>query len=70
MQTETTQSELGFSMANHIKIEERFQTYKKNLFLNRKFNLKNKINIKFYYIHKKTKKGYLMKKQNKPFNLR
>ena len=28
-QTETTQSELGFTIANHVKIEDRLQAYEK-----------------------------------------
>ena len=72
IQKNTTQSELGFSIANHVKIEDRFQAYEKNLFLKRKFNLKNKNNIKFYYIHtKKQKKGIQWKnKINYSINLR
>ena len=38
-QTEATQSELGFSIANHANIEDRFQAYENNLFLKRNFNL-------------------------------
>ena len=46
-QQNTTQSELGFRIANHVKIEDRCQAYEKNLFIKRKFNLKNKNNVKY-----------------------
>ena len=57
MQLETTVSKLRFSVANHVRIEDRFQDYYKNTFKKwHKVNIRNTKKIYNFIKHSDEKK--------------